>query len=282
MRREQFIFLIMIAALFFLAKSTFSYTSTQSFEQWKLFKDSRMNFTILALEPSDKLKGLSTETLKGTGTVSAEQVYNKYLLDAGRDLKTAAGLRYAGFGLGLAGLALSLYGDKSDLDLSRALQCGSVALLISPYYIGKAGKELAQAHLDNQIDKAGTALRKYRSSYYGGLATAVLGAGLLAAGLNNESDYQAAVGAAVALGGLLYSFFAPPHCLMSARSYIIDEMNIQPGKGSLLIHKIGGHLGDAGIYQYGSIFAYLLGGIITTYGVLQDDDTGIIGGSWVA
>ena len=83
--------------------------------------------------------------------------------------------------------------------------------------------------------------------------------------------------AAVAIGGLLYSFFAPPHYLGSAGSHL-SKTDIPAGEANLLMHKIGGHLGDAGVYQYISIFSYLLGGVITACSVSSSDDSGVLMG----
>ena len=252
--KRLIILVIIISAISFTIRNVSSYTLAQD----------------LDITPKDALS---------TGS----QTPNKYLLNAGRNLEIAAGLRYAGFGSGIASLALYQYGDKSDSDLGRILQYGSGILFVSPYYIGRAGKELAKANLNIQTKQAGTALQKYRSSYYGGLAMAVAGGGILAIRLYNEAELEEPSSialAAVALVGFLYSSLAPPHYLGSAGSYL-SKMDMPSDNVNLQMSKVGTHLKKAGAYQYSSFFAYLLGGVLTAYGISEDDDSSVLMGGFI-
>ena len=68
-----------------------------------------------------------------------------YLLSAGRNLQTSAGLRYVGLGLGLASLAVSLGDTNSDSTLGFTLATlpGQAFVgLVAPYFVGKAGEQL--------------------------------------------------------------------------------------------------------------------------------------------
>lgn len=205
-------------------------------------------------------------------------------MDAGRNLKIAAGLRYAGFGLGLASVALSRSSDETALDLSRILQYGTTFFLISPYYVGKAGTELTKARLGSQVYGAGLALQKYRTHYYGGLAATILGTGLLAlslyGGYGGGIADMGVVWGTIAVGGFVFTSLVPPYYLRSAGSYL-SKTNSRSEDINLQMHKVGSHLTTARNCKYYSIAAYLLGGAITAYGVLEDDDSGIYMGSFI-
>lgn len=126
--KRTIIFVITISALSFIISSASGYTSVQDFEQWILLEGDRTTNISFALETSNRASSLIAEPPKDTMPAKLP-AYNKSLMDAGRSLEIAAGLRFTGFGLGLASLALSQSSDETALELSNILRYGSVALL---------------------------------------------------------------------------------------------------------------------------------------------------------
>lgn len=234
---------------------------------------------LAAISKHENPKTGISEPLKGT-TVMKSQIPNRYLLDAGRNLKISAVLRYVGFGLvsvSLIDLGHSLSNDESilGLDLSSTLALGGTTLSLVPsnfaipFFIGRAGEELA-VHPEGPIQEAGIALQKYRKHYYRGVLSSIAGSGILIWGISKESNPGIATGAILTLASVLYTTIAPPYYLGSAGSSLRETDNLH-------MQKAGRYLEVARENQYSALIISALGGIIAVSGIYRDEDTGIYG-----
>jgi hypothetical protein len=275
--REFHLVLIFLTMIIVSFEAEIAYSSiTQNTEQGDLYK--RDNHVDISTTLKISGNGGKPETDE-----AAEA--RKYLLNAGRNLETAAGLRYAGLGLGTGGLMLSRYGDEGNSDLSRILSYGSVILLASPYYVGEAGRQLTRADLGYQIRESGTALLKYRLNYYGGFVASILGTGLLVQeiykGSGSKNPDLISAGVTLALGGLLYNTVAPPHYLGTAGSSL-SKAELPFMDANLQVHEAGLHLMEARGLQYSSMIPCLAGIAVVAYGLSNsnesDDESAILTG----
>lgn len=222
-----------------------------------------------------------SEHLNGTAAMGL-QIPNKPLLDAGRDLKISAVSRYVGFGLGLVGFT-NASRSLSYLDFSsRTLALGGITLklassnLVTPFFIGQAGKKLTKAYPEGPIQEAGIALQKYRKYYYGGYLSSMTGSGILAWGIAKDSNSCIATGAIVTIASVLYTALAPPYYLGSAGSSLCKAEGLSMGV-NLHMQKASQYLKTARQNQYSALIISALGGIIAVCSIARDDDIGIYG-----
>jgi len=196
-----------------------------------------------------------------------------YLIDAGRNLKISANLRYAKLGLGLSSLALAFSSDESNMDFSSLLSIGGIVCsIIAPYFIGQAGDILSNDNFLDTIRESGMALKTYRKSYYTGMILAATGTGMLALGASNGSDGMIKLGGLLIVPGFICSYMAPSYYLgLSGTS--LSKINNFSVDTNLDLQKAGQNLNRASNLQFGSVVFSILGGVLTAYGVYESKDS---------
>ncbi len=188
-------------------------------------------------------------------------------LGAGPNLRKAAMLRYWSTGLGLAATAAPLFGDSDSADQAAiALSIASIGVgLFAPHYIGEAGEELGWA---------GPALKKYRSSFYGGLKWTLLGVGATVGGVRINVPVVAFGGLLVTAGAGLYTGLVPPYYIGSAGNHLRPLDGLSP-EMNRKIDQAGSHLRRSCLFTYTSIAASVVGGVLLAAGIEEENNSTI-------